>query len=380
MWKIGSASQHLEYVRDPRDQARESHLYCPGLLGPVPVRPGELPPLPALDRLAARARREPDAGPEDPAGRGDPGLAEVLGVAGLLQACGLPAVPGEDPPVAALCLLGESPEEVGDAYWLRADPVFLRPDLSRLHLIAGLDLTRDETDQLLALLNPELAAQGLRLVAPRPDAWYLGCARAPRLRTRSLAQVRDQALDGALFAGEEALAWTRWLTEVQMLLAQSPVNAARERAGRLPVNSLWLWGGGVPPALPASRQGRPDVLVGDDPLIAGLARHLGCAHATAQAWRRGEIQVPGRELVWWDGFAQALRARDLASWLNELQALDDWLAGVWPELGDGRRAVIRIETSQGWRFELTRALARRFWRRGRWERLAMAFTASATAL
>jgi hypothetical protein len=49
-------------------------------------------------------------------------------------------------------------------------------------------------------------------------------------------------------AGRAAGTWRRWQSEIQMLLHEHPVNVERERAGRSPVNSVWLWGGGVRPA------------------------------------------------------------------------------------------------------------------------------------
>src|SRR5690606_15742454 len=51
--------------------------------------------------------------------------------------------------------------------------------------------------------------------------------------------------------GEQAKAHDRLQSEVQMCLYGSAVNQRRADAGKLPVNALWMWGGGIAPALPS---------------------------------------------------------------------------------------------------------------------------------
>ena len=51
----------------------------------------------------------------------------------------------------------------------------------------------------------------------------------------------------ALPTGEDGQAGARHLLEAQMVLHASAVNERRESRGALPVNSLWLWGGGSAP-------------------------------------------------------------------------------------------------------------------------------------
>jgi hypothetical protein len=48
--------------------------------------------------------------------------------------------------------------------------------------------------------------------------------------------------------GADAAQVRRWSSELQMLLHQAGTNAERENLRRWPINSLWLWGGGVRPA------------------------------------------------------------------------------------------------------------------------------------
>jgi hypothetical protein len=58
------------------------------------------------------------------------------------------------------------------------------------------------------------------------------------------------------------------LNEIQMLLHQHVANIEREDAGLLPVNSLWLWGGGeyvIPSLQPYT------TVMANEPLLRGLA-------------------------------------------------------------------------------------------------------------
>jgi len=100
----------------------------------------------AIERVLARAERAGPAGTQD---------RELFALAGV-------ETPGDaQPPVAAVALLGE--DEPGDAapargWWLRADPVHLRADLTDLVLTdpAELDLAQDEAERLAAPLAAHL--------------------------------------------------------------------------------------------------------------------------------------------------------------------------------------------------------------------------------
>jgi hypothetical protein len=62
--------------------------------------------------------------------------------------------------------------------------------------------------------------------------------------TTELSEVHGP-IHAHLPRGDHAKAWRRWLSEIQMLLHEHPVNAARDAAGRAPVTGLWLSGGGA---------------------------------------------------------------------------------------------------------------------------------------
>ncbi len=206
-------------------------LTIPGLLAPRARADGRAPHLPHLTRLlaAGAAVREPD-------GIGA-ALAPHYGIAR-----------GNDWPLAAVRIkaLGVDP---GNAYWLAADPVTLVAGHDDVHLAGAVrDLAAEEAAALIDTLNAHFAADGIAFVAPRPDAWFVRAAIAPAITTRPLDAVAGRTLRECLPQGSDAGTWRRWQNEIQMLLHEHPVNAARERAGRAPANSVWLADGGSHPA------------------------------------------------------------------------------------------------------------------------------------
>ncbi|MEK7835730.1 MAG: hypothetical protein AAB298_06235, partial [Pseudomonadota bacterium] len=93
----------------------------------------------------------------------------------------------QDWPVAPLTLAadGVDPQHY---YWLRADPVELRMERSRLVLARAIsDLDTTETRELIAALNRHFARDGVTLLAPFPRRWYLRADHAPGILTTPLA-------------------------------------------------------------------------------------------------------------------------------------------------------------------------------------------------
>ncbi len=161
-----------------------------------------------------------------------------------------------------------------DSYWLCADPVTLVAGRDDAHVGATIrDFTTAESDALIATLNAHFAGDGLRFVAPRPDAWFVRAPNVPAMSTRPLDIAQGRSLRTQLPAGADAKAWWRWQEEIQMLLFTHPVTAARERAGRRSANALWLSAGGTRPPRPGPA---PSIatFAGDDIALA-LAAHVG---------------------------------------------------------------------------------------------------------
>ena len=132
-------------------------------------------------------------------------------------------------------------------YWLNATPAHVEARRTSLVLSDPALLMLDATASaaLAAMLTLHLAGEGLALYAPNPARWYVRSETPlPMSSTHPAAAVgRDIQSFAPHFAPHKNA--QRLLTEIQMLLHAHPVNEARSARGALPVNHLWLWGGGV---------------------------------------------------------------------------------------------------------------------------------------
>lgn len=309
--------------------------------------------LDALERLLARGRTL-----AAPGGAFEPALFDLFGI---------PVPAGQDPPVAAVTRLVDG--GLGECRWcLRADPVHLRPDLSKVVLFdaRAVGLTEAEAGALAELARPLLAELGGRLEAPTPDRWYLSLPAPVRIHTSPLSAALGQDLRGHLPAGPDERSWRALLTEVQMAFHGSPVNAEREARGAPVVNSLWCWGGGAPPAAPARRWAG---VWSDDPLAVGLARLAGSAEgplpSAAADWPVATAG-PGEHLVVSDALLRPLRYGDLEGWRQAVTAAEErWAGPLLEALAGGRLSRLALLGGAGRGVTLTRATLRRWWRRPR---------------
>jgi hypothetical protein len=330
--------------------ARQLVLLIPGLTGPEsdhPITDYILKRPVALDRLLSRSRAEPVQAS---------GLEDALG-----RYFGMGA--GEKLPVAPLCWLADTGESATQ-YLLRADPVHLRADQSCLRLFDAhsFTLTQQEADALLATINDFHAAQGWVFSAPHPQRWYLAVQQAPDITTRTLAQVAGQDIDPFLPGGADARHWHSLMNELQMLLHDHPVNAAREARGEPVINSLWFWGGGE---LPGTLSPQIRTLYSDHPLATGLARHAGLALQDVPA-DAAELQDAPSDtplLVLLDRLEWPAHYNDIEDWLAGLEQLEqNWFAPLLAAVQQGRLTSLVIDACQGGRFHTGRGRQRAFWK------------------
>jgi hypothetical protein len=320
------------------------------------------PRLPTLELLVARGRviREPREAFE----------------AWLAQAFGLEPIAL---PAGALTMLADGNDSAaGEGRWMRADPVTLHQAGERLVLVPGaaLGLRRAEVDALCQSLNQHFAGSlTLTPSARRPDCWYarLGDA-APPFNVPLLEAAGDDvdrhlraqsnAADAANVARAHAL-----LNELQMLLHDDPVNAAREARGEPAVNSVWFWGAG--PA-PGTAQGPWHSVSADEPLALGLARVAGIRHraleVSADSWLT-RAPEDGRHLIVLDGLRLPHALVDVAPYLAGLLALEArWFAPLLEALRVRRIGMLTLhapDAPEALSIEIVRGDLRRFWRRPR---------------
>jgi hypothetical protein len=243
-------------------------------------------------------------------------------------------------PMAAICRQAEAGDASGFA-WLRADPVFVRPDMNGARLMAwgNLGLSSADAAALVAALQPACRELGLELSATAPERWYLRLPPnqpAPTFAAPSEALGED--LLGHLPPGDAGRRWRGLLNEAQIILHNHPLNAARAGKGLPAVNSVWFWGGGLLPdsvSCPASQ------VVGADADLLALASLAGLPAAAGA--RAGGLLDLRRERDW-----PVLERGALAS--------------AVAHTGKARTDLV-LDFADGARWRLAPAQRWRFWRR-----------------
>lgn len=363
-------------------------LICPALLTPpLDLDASNLPDLPVLRRLLARADQLPNLGgcltsvPQSgvfhPSNRSQEGAGKTAAqstepltadpIAACLRCAGLAWPPDEDPPSAPLALLGEGLEVGPGDLWCHADPVHLRLDRDRLRLYAGSVVAPwpEETEALVAAFNRHFAGEGVALVAPRPERWYLRVStELPRVRLAPVYALQGASVGDCLPQGPQALPWVRLLNEVQMLFHAEPINHLRAKAGRPAINGIWVWGGGV---LPEQIKLRAELLVGDAPAVRGLAQLGARPWLGVDDWLADPLAALESErcIVLWDRHWRAALDQDQVAWVEAGRVLDRALAHLWQALGSGRLAELCLDPLQGTAFRLCPQHRWRLWRRSR---------------
>jgi hypothetical protein len=272
---------------------------------------------------------------------------------------------GDSLPVAWAGYLGETGERA-EGYCLRADPVHLVADRDELVMTAaeGLALKAVEADCLVSAINQHFAEEPWRLEACAPHRWYLHLPQAPDIETHPLRTALGKPIATYMPQGEAARYWRQVTNEVQMLLHNSEVNREREAAGQLPVNGLWLWGGGGAFELATSRWG---LVWSQEPVSRGLAilSNAPCNDlpADAHTWLQQTL-VPGQQLFVLDGLETAWQ-RGEEQWRDRLAGMVvQWISPLLTALRQRQIESLSILPCNGQVYRLTRGGLRHWWRRG----------------
>lgn len=246
--------------------------------------------------------------------------------------------------------------DVGDAAhgaWLRADPVYVRPDINGARLLAygrALSLSERDSAALLPALRPLFGDAGFPIDAPAPERWYVALPREtklPRFVSPEQALGEDMFQHLPVGEGTEGRRWRALLSEAQVVLHNHPHNAARAAAGLAPINSLWFWGAG---ALPDRVHCDYAGVYSDDEALTAFGAQAGIATGALPA---GWNAPAGEGAQLFDLRAQ----RDLAL----IQR--DWLQPLAQALDRGALARVAAICADGERFELARSQRWRFWRK-----------------
>ncbi len=195
-------------------------------------------------------------------------------------------------------------------FWV-ASPYHVRLVRSTLRLMPDTMLawSQHEVAQLTAIINPLLADYGMQLFAI-DQAMVLACDKTWDVAPENFAEISGGLMTNTMPQGQNAGDWMRMLSEVQMLLHQTPIINAEG----VQIHGLWFWG---------ESSGLTDIAADAWPAVAT---------------RNGYLQVVSNRL----GKAQDAElvvtdSGHLPLLLNEKKALPaDWLL-----LGSGKSVKLR---------------------------------------
>ncbi|KQT09562.1 hypothetical protein [Ramlibacter sp. Leaf400] len=197
--------------------------------------------LPHLERLLARlAPAEADAGDEH--------SLSMPHERAVARECGMAAPDGLLPFAAwEMRRAGRDPGAAPRAW---VTPCHWRVGTGHVFMLHPQELQLDaqESQALLAAMQPYFEQDGLRLAYEAPTRWLAEGDLFGRLPCASLDRVVGRVIDPWMPKGDSGKPLRRLQQEMQMLLYTHPVNEERSRGGQLPVNSFWVSGNGALPA------------------------------------------------------------------------------------------------------------------------------------
>jgi len=325
------------------------HLLIPGLLGPIPrfAHEASAYSVPAIERLLSRGEHKSIAGHDLSSS-----LFSLFGYS--------PSGDG-DFPEGAVNVLGEGLEPE-NACWMRADPIHLQADRDRLLLFNSehMNISMQEAETIASDFNRHFAAEGLRVITPSPDRWYITLEDCPVIKTHSSSQVVGRHIEHFMPAGADARRWRQLNNEMQMLLFQSLVNQQREAGGRLTINGIWLSGTGrLPESVPVAYA----YVFAENQTAIGLAMLAGVPQdpipdALEDAWRAGQETI----LLLTDLVSPVLNA-DAVRWSELLQILNGNVQRLLEAMKKMPQAELRLYPCNGECHWATAGSLHRFWRR-----------------
>lgn len=269
-------------------------------------------------------------------------------LARIIQETGLPY---PEQGFAALRMWGQTGDR--PTKWIAAaDPVYLEPRLDHLCL-HELRRTGVEARQLRSLINHLQAtlATGTEYGFTRLGSYGYLSSKLPVATATMPAYVVDQQRpDEFLPAGDDTAVHRNLLSEIEMALHEHEVNLMRESNGQLPVNSLWLWGGGTAPEQTTRAQ---PPLFSDDALLTG---YWYSGKGVAEPWP-GNIAACIDQSV--AGFVAETPEFD-----NSPELLESCLQELREALRSGRLSSLTLLFRDGIRAHVRRSHALRVWRRG----------------
>ena len=289
-----------------------------------------VPQLPALELLLARATRKRQI-----AAGLYPLLFDLFAVGGKA---------GQNLPIAALTRLIDD-DVRPEGIWMRADPVHLSPGRDGLFLMDSsvFSLTQRESIILTAPLQQIFAEQGWQFEIPIAKRWYLKMQDYPDVVMADIGEVAARNIQPFMPRGEGSSRWEKLMNDVQMLLHDSEVNHERQEQGELPINSLWFWGAGQLPEIPARQW---SALFSDEAVSQGLAMLSGTPFTRLPETADTIINADNSDsdiLVLMTGMLAYSRYPDISAWRRAVEKTEqDWFEPLLKALRDGMVGQLTI--------------------------------------
>lgn len=127
--------------------------------------------------------------------------------------------------------------------WLIASPIHWEVTHNDAMIVAVdkmLELEEAESRLWFSALTEFLNVSGMDIFYHDAYTWLLKMDDKPAINSQSVYRILHQSLMPILAALDKELFWQRFITELQMFLSSHPLNY--QRASKLPINGLWLWG------------------------------------------------------------------------------------------------------------------------------------------
>ncbi|MDH3747232.1 MAG: hypothetical protein OER97_03410 [Gammaproteobacteria bacterium] len=252
--------------------------------------------------------------------------------------------------LAALRMWGETGDR--PTSWIAAaDPVYLEPRLDNLclHALRRGGVSPAELRPLIDHLQRALGGDSGFGFARLGSNGYL-TSQQPIASASVPPYVIDQRVpSNFLPQGDDVASHRNLLSEIEMALHDHEINAERESAGKFPVNSLWIWGGGYAP----EQQTEPHPpLFSDDALLTGYWQSM---MGLAESW-------PGNIAACLDvavaGFVATLPEFD-----DDDELLESCLRELRGALSSNRLSSLILLFRDDLRAEVRRSHSMRLWRR-----------------
>ena len=273
------------------------------------------------------------------------GAIELL--ARIVQEVGLPY---PEQGLAALRMWGQTGDR--PTTWIAAaDPVYLeaRMDHLCLHALRPDGVSPAHLRALIDHLQATLA-DGKKYGFTRLGSYGYLSSRSPIATAGSPAYVVDQKKpDDYLPSGDDTAIHRNLLSEIEMALHEHEVNLEREADGQLPINSLWLWGGGTAPDETSLPQ--PPLFSGDALLTGYWYSGMG----VAEPWP-GDMAACIEESI--AGFVAETPEFDTSP-----ELLEKCLSDLREALRSGRLDSLTLLFRDGLRAHVQRSHSLRVWRR-----------------